>query len=55
MFKHDLISCKYDSHENCEMCIQAKMIKKSFPKVERNTQILDLIHYDIWEYNGVLI
>ena len=30
------------------------MTKKPCPKAERNTQILDLIHYDICEYNGVL-
>ena len=30
------------------------MTKKPFPKAERNTQILDLKHFDICEYNGIL-
>lgn len=54
MSKHGLISFRNVSHEKCEICIQAKMTKKPFPKAERNTQILDLIHSDICEYNGVL-
>ena len=29
------------------------MTKKPFPKAERNTQILDLFHTDICEYNGI--
>ena len=35
MSKHDLISCKNDSHEKCKICIHAKMIKKPFPKTEK--------------------
>ena len=54
MSKHGLISCSNVSHEKCEICIQAKMTKKHFPKAERNTQILDLIYSDICEYNGNL-
>ena len=30
------------------------MTKKPFPKAERNTQLLDLVHSDICEYNVVL-
>ena len=54
MSKHGLISYSNISHEKCEICIQAKITKKPFPKAERNTQILDLIHSDICEYNGNL-
>ena len=54
MSKHDLISCNNYDHEKCEICIQAKLTKKPFPKAERNTQLLDLVHSDICEYNGVL-
>ena len=54
MSKHGLISCIDGKHDKREICIQAKMTKKSFPKAERNTRILDLIHTDICEYNGIL-
>jgi hypothetical protein len=30
------------------------MTKKPFPKVERNSQLLELIHSDICEINGML-
>jgi hypothetical protein len=30
------------------------MTKKLFPKVERNSQLLELVHYDICEINGML-
>ena len=55
MSSHGLISCNGNiSHDKCEICIQAKLTKKPFPKAERNTQLLDLVHSDICEYNGVL-
>ncbi|KAH9656699.1 hypothetical protein KPL70_022787 [Citrus sinensis] len=54
MSKHGLINCNDVKGYKCEICIQAKITKKSFPKAERNTQILDLIHTDICEYNGIL-
>ncbi|KAH9768293.1 Integrase catalytic domain-containing protein [Citrus sinensis] len=54
MSKHGLINCNDVKGHKCEICIQAKLTKKPFPKAERNTQILDLIHTDICEYNGML-
>ena len=54
MSKHGLINCKDVKNDKCEICIQAKMTKKPFPRAERNTQILDMIHTDICEYNGIL-
>ncbi|KAH9717746.1 hypothetical protein KPL71_021946 [Citrus sinensis] len=54
MSKHVLINCNDVKGHKCEICIQAKLTKKLFPKAERNTQILDLIHTDICEYNGML-
>ena len=30
------------------------MTKKSFPKVNRNSQLLELVHSDICELNGIL-
>jgi hypothetical protein len=49
MSKHGLISYNHDSNEKCEICIKAKMTKKSFPSVHRNSQILQRIHSDICE------
>jgi hypothetical protein len=54
MSKHGLISYKHDNNEQCEICIQAKMAKKPFPTIHRNSQILELIHFDICELNGIL-
>lgn len=31
------------------------MTKKSFPKIERNKNLLEHIHYNIFELNGLLI
>ena len=30
------------------------MSKRPFPKVERNSEFLDLVHFDICELNGIL-
>lgn len=54
MNKHGYISCHDKLTEKCEVCVQAKMPKKPFPKVERSTEILDLVHSDICEFNGNL-
>lgn len=54
MSKHGLISYKHDNNEKCEICIQAKMTKKPFPTVQRNSHILELIHSNICELNGML-
>jgi arginyl-tRNA--protein-N-Asp/Glu arginylyltransferase len=40
--------------QKCEICIQAKITKKPFPKAERNSQILELGRSDICELNGNL-
>ena len=52
--KHGYISYQHHNNSKCEVCIQAKMTKKPFPKVERNSQLLELIHSDICEINGML-
>lgn len=55
MSTHGLISCNNKiENDKCDICIQAKFTKKPFPKIERNTQILKLIHSDLYEFNGVL-
>nr|KAJ0201752.1 hypothetical protein LSAT_V11C600334860 [Lactuca sativa] len=47
---------KYDTKdfEKCETCVKSKFTKKPFPSVKRNTSLLELIHYDICELNGIL-
>ena len=47
---YGLIFCGNVSRK-CEICIEAKMTKKPFPKAESSSQLLDLIHYDIFECN----
>ena len=54
MSNHGLISGIDNNSKTCEICIQAKMTKKPFPKSERNSEILDLVHSDICELNGNL-
>ena len=54
MAKHNLISYKIEDKRTCEICIQAKMTrKKAFPKVERNTNLLELLHSNICELNDI--
>jgi hypothetical protein len=45
------------SHNNskCEICLKSKMTKKPFPKNEKTSQLLEIIHSDICELNGHLI
>ena len=54
MSKHSMISYKHDDEKKCEICIQAKMIKKHFSKSDRNSIMLELVHSDVCELNGVL-
>ena len=54
MAKKGYITYRNDNHYKCEICIQAKMTKLPFPKSERNSEILQIIHSDICELNGNL-
>ena len=54
MSNHNYISCKHDHLDKCEICAQAKITRKPFPKVEHETKLLELIHSDICELNGKL-
>ena len=55
MQKHGYLSIKDDiKKDKCEIFAQAKIIRKPFSKVERNTQLLDLVHSNIYEFNGIL-
>ena len=54
MSRHELISCSSNISDKCEICVQAKMPRKSFRFNERRLEILELVHYDICELNGIL-
>jgi hypothetical protein len=54
MSKHGLISYKQDVHDKCEICIESKIRKKPFPSTNRDSQLLELVHSDICELNGIL-
>jgi len=54
MSKHGLISYNHNHSAKCEICIQEKMAKKHFPKTNRNSKLLELVHSDVCELNGVL-
>ena len=40
--------------EKCETCSQAKITKRSHKSVLRNTRLLELIHFDLCEFEGIL-
>ena len=54
MAKHGYINYQDAEYDKCETCIQAKMTKLPFPKADRHTELLQLIHYDVCELNGIL-
>ena len=54
MFKHGLITFSDKEEKKCETCVQTKMIRLPFSKVERNTKLFELIHSDVCELNGFL-
>ena len=40
--------------EKCETCSLAKITKRSYKSVVRNTELLELIHSDLCEFEGIL-
>jgi len=54
MAKHDLISYKIKDKRTCEICIEPNITRKTFSKVERNINLLELVHFDICELNDIL-
>ena len=40
--------------EKCETCSQAKITKRSHKSVVKNTELLELIHSDLCEFEGIL-
>nr|GEY90873.1 hypothetical protein [Tanacetum cinerariifolium] len=54
MLKQDIISYDGEHKDKCEICFQAKMKRKPFPKVDRQYEILVLVRSDICELNRQL-
>lgn len=54
MTKIGMNSCETLEHNKCELHVMSKMIKIHFYIVERTSNLLDLIHSDICELNGML-
>lgn len=54
MFKCELISYNENDAFKCQTYIESKMTKKSYQSVNRTSSILELIHTDICELNGIL-
>ena len=54
LVKCGMINCNVDEFNKCEICIKSKMTRQPFHSVERNTNLLDLVHSDICELNGML-
>ncbi|GJT46915.1 zinc finger, CCHC-type containing protein [Tanacetum coccineum] len=54
MLTQGIISYNGEHKDKCEICVQAKMKRKPFPKVDRQSEILELVHSDICELNGHL-
>lgn len=43
-----------ETTEQCEICSQAKITKKSHKSVQRKTELLELVHSDLCEFEGTL-
>ena len=50
---NQLPTFQIDAMHKCETCIEAKLTKSSFQRVERHTEPLDLIHNDICDLKFV--
>ena len=49
-----LIPKFHNDFEKCEFCSMTKITKQPHIKVERNTELLELINSDICEFEGIL-
>nr|GEX12782.1 zinc finger, CCHC-type [Tanacetum cinerariifolium] len=54
MLKQGITSYNGEHRDKFEIRVQAKMKRKHFPKVDRQSEILELVHYDICELNEQL-
>ena len=48
-----LPNLEFDHNHKCEICVEAKLIKASFNKVEKSIEPLSLIHTDICDLKFV--
>ena len=53
LVKCDMIYCNVDELNKCEICIKFKMTRQSFHNIERNVNLLDFVHSNICELNGM--
>lgn len=52
--KSGLISYNSNDFKKCELCVKSKLIIKPFNNIERNTNLLDFVHSDIFRLNIML-
>ena len=43
-----------DRGHKCEVCVEPKFTRKPFPSMERNSELLDLIHSDLCDMKSTL-
>ena len=48
-----LPKCSFDSNIKCETCIEAKLTRTFFQSIERTSEPLQLIHFDICDLKFV--
>ncbi len=42
-----------DNERKCEVCVEAKLTRSSFPSVQRSTEPLELVHIDVYDLKYV--
>ncbi|CAA0841985.1 Uncharacterized mitochondrial protein AtMg00820, partial [Striga hermonthica] len=47
--KHDV-----ERNNKCQVCVEAKQVRKPYHSIERHSELLDLVHTDICEFNGIV-
>ena len=52
MSKHEIIPMFEMPKEKCHTCMLNKITSKPFKSVERNTQLLELIHSDLCDFHS---
>ena len=50
--KCGIIASDVKEFEKCEICVKLKLIQKVFHSIERSSNLLDLIHSYLCEFNG---
>ena len=43
-----------ENHRKCESCVESKTTKKSYKSVERESDLISLIHSDLWDLNNTM-